>query len=180
MALVENHGLHIELWNRYETGVRRLCEYKLKSNPNDIEDVVSETFLILCKAIEDEVEIKNYGGWIYAVANNLIKQLYEKNNDEKEILVSFSESDEEFYDIKVGYDLEDKLISDEEIEELKEEIINSLSPSEKTIIRLFHEEKIKMKEIAEVLNISESAVKQKHYRTVRKIKKAVKELLGES
>ena len=178
MVSKEDHGLQIDLWKTYEACIRRLCEYKLKSSPDDIEDVVSETFLYLCEAIENEVKIENYGGWLCAVANNLIKQIYNKNTESKEILVNFRDGTEEYYNIKLGYDIDNELVSDEKIEEYRELIMNSLSTSEQIIMTMFYEEKRNLKEIGDVLGISENAAKQKHYRTVRKIKKIIKELLG--
>ena len=38
-----------EIWQEYESQLRKICKIKLQSHPNEIDDVMSEVSLALCK-----------------------------------------------------------------------------------------------------------------------------------
>ena len=40
------------LWNEYEPQLRKICRVKLRSCPDEVDDVMSEVSLALCKQIE--------------------------------------------------------------------------------------------------------------------------------
>lgn len=41
-----------EIWQEYESQLRKICKIKLQSHPNEIDDVMSEVSLALCKQIK--------------------------------------------------------------------------------------------------------------------------------
>lgn len=174
MLIDKNRELSNELWKEYEPNLRNLCNYKLSSYPNEVDDVISETYLALCSAIDKGVEIQNPKAWLYATVNNQIKLKYSEIDRKKRIYINLDSVEHKlFYNV----DFDEKQLNEETIKRLKDDILEELVDSEKTLLILIYDRKIKLKEIAKILNTTEAAVKQKHYRLKRKIKKLAKELL---
>jgi len=67
----EKQELCEKIWNECKDELTKLCRYKLQSCPDEIDDVVADTFFYLCKAIFGEEELFNYKAWMLAVTNNL-------------------------------------------------------------------------------------------------------------
>ncbi len=165
------------LWLRNEPKLRRLCTYKLSSHPDEVEDVLAETSLILWTAILNDKTIEYPDSWLYSVTNNLIKKKYSEINTDKERKVVFDEENLKFYSLSVGHDFENMLLTDETLEKIIKEIDSLLSCDERQLYEYVYEDKLKMKEIAVLLSSTESAVKQKNYRLTRKLRRLIKEFL---
>ena len=165
------------IWLRNESKLRKLCTYKLNSYPDEIEDILAEAALILWTAIFNEKTIEYPDSWLYSVTNNLIKKKYSEMNIEKERKTVFDEENADVYRLRIGYDFESSLLSDNLIENFIVELDFELDSTEKQLYEYIYEDKLKMKEIAVLLSTTESAVKQKNYRMTRKIKKLIKNYL---
>lgn len=172
--LTENKNMELSkvLWEEYEPNLRRICNYKLSSYPDEVDDVIGETYLALCNAIDKNVEIKNPKAWLYGTLNNLIKSKYTELDKKKKTYIRLESVEHElFYNV----DFDAKELSDDVINIIKDEIIDELSESEKSLLYLIYENKLKIKEISKILCTTESAIKQKHYRIKLKIKRIAKE-----
>ena len=157
-------------------GVKRLCEYKLRSCPDEIDDVMSEVYFAFVSAVYNKKIPDNPKAWLYGVANNIIKDKYSQiNKQEKHIDRKSPENLER--ELAVFPDLSDEMISDEAIEEMADKIISSLTEEERELLTAFHYENKSMKEIGAVMGKSESAVKQKHYRLCIKVRRLIKEAI---
>lgn len=161
-----------ELWEQCEPQIRKLCNVKLKEYPDEIEEIITDTFIALCDAVNNGKDFTNPSAWIYGTANNLIKQKFKQLKAYKQKHKTFSNTG---YELAYNIDFLDAMISDDNIEQMKAEIEDELSQSEKTLLDFIYNDKLKTKEIAGILNISESAVKQKRYRLVKKIKRMAKD-----
>ena len=60
------------LWNEYEPQLRKICRVKLRSCPDEVDDVMSEVSLALCKQIEKFGKPEKPKQWLYATFNNII------------------------------------------------------------------------------------------------------------
>lgn len=162
------------LWNECEPELRRLCKYKLSSCPSEIDDVIADAYLVLCNAVDKNVDIVNPKAWLFGTVNNLIKIKYAELNTKKKKHIRFESLEQDlFYNV----DFDDVKLPDETIEELMNDILDELSASERTLFIFIYDKKLKFKEIAMILNSTESAIKQKHYRLVRKIKRMARDEL---
>lgn len=160
-----------ELWNKVEPDLRKMCKVKLQSSPNDIDDVISEAFLALCKRISENGWPENPSAWLYGTVNNLIKLKHRKLQKEKEKVISITDKE---YEIPLDYDFTEQIEDNLMIEMLECDIEKQLSEQEKMLLRFIYIDKLKMKEIAKILHTTETAVKQKHYRLCRHICETVK------
>lgn len=160
------------LWEECEPNLRGICNYKLSSYPSEIDDVIGDTYLALCNAVSKGIEINNPKAWLYGTLNNTIKLKYAELNRKKKTLIRLERVEHElFYDV----DFDRRELSDEILDNIKDEIVEDLLESERTLLILVYEKKLKCKEIAEILDTTEAAIKQKHYRLKRKIKMLAKE-----
>lgn len=173
----KNQELCKALWLEHEPKLRKFCKHKMQSCPNEVDDVIADTFLSLWKAIDSDDLPKNPRAWLYTVAYNLIKQKYTEMNKLKARVISLDTLNEEVFELSVGFDIDEERIPDSLIEKLSYQIEDSLKPDEKQLLNLIYEEHLKMKEIAKILNITEQAVKQRNYRMNRKIKMMAKEYI---
>lgn len=170
----EYKNICTELWDEYEPNLRRLCRIKLQSHPDETDDVISELFLFLCKKVSESGPPENPKAWLYGTANNLINLKYRKIYKDKEIITSSSAKE---YELPYTNDFTDEITDNLLIEQLNNELEKELSEQEKALMKFIYKDGLKMKEIAEILKTSEAAVKQKHYRLCRKIRKTANKLL---
>ncbi|MGN1202591.1 MAG: RNA polymerase sigma factor, partial [Eubacterium sp.] len=163
-------------WKEYEPQVRRLCNHKLSRYPQEVDEIVSDTYLNLCITLNNGVHIDKPLAWLYSVANNLIKNKYTEINKQKENQISLSVYDNgTTFDIPYYFDYLDKIIGEKGIAKSYNEIIDELNDKEIKILELVYEDHLKYKEIAEMLGSTEFAVKQNVYRLNKKIRALVKE-----
>lgn len=162
-----------ELWNTYESAVRQLCIYKLRSCPDEADDVISEVFLALCKKVSKSGAPDKPREWLLGTAKNLINKSYHAVYSVREKETSLSELE---YVLPYEYDgIERKTdeISDKELIKMFE---NVLDEEENILMNNIYYGQKKLKDIAVMMNKTESAIKQKHYRTVNKLRKVLKNL----
>ncbi|MDQ7021226.1 MAG: RNA polymerase sigma factor [Candidatus Dojkabacteria bacterium] len=163
------------IYKEYIDDIYRFCYFKLSSK-EEAEDVSAEVFIRL--ANQDITEIRNVRAWLYTVARNLIINTYRKRKNNISIDGSFGEN-ESGDSFNIEEILADKENFEEELikEDLLEKIKNSLKELDDIsaeVITLRIWEEFKFKEISEIVNISEDAVKKKFYRGIDVIKVAIK------
>lgn len=89
MKLKNNKKAVNDLWHEFEPYIRKLCEYKLQSLPNHIDDCVQEVFLDLADALHKGKKIEYPKAWLTKVANNKIKDIYSQAKKDAEKIVPF-------------------------------------------------------------------------------------------
>ena len=169
----EIYRLYNSFWSEYEPKIRKLCEFKLQSDPDEIDDVVAQTFLHLWIEMTQKKVPSNVLGWLYTVAYNMIKQRYTASKKEKEILVPYDDK-LSVIQFAVGYDIDNERLRNETVYVWSDEITQGLSEEEQMLYRFIYEDKLSMKEVAGRMGITDDAAKQRNYRLVRKLKKTAK------
>jgi len=137
-----------------------------------VEDCLQEVFLIVIrKAKTDNIESHpNIKGWLYTIAKNVSKKFntsYMKNK-EHTINPELMQGEEDFSHQLI----EDITYNETNKEKLLSNMKNELSKSEREIFEL-RLKKLNNKEIAEILNKSESTVKSTYSRLKPKIMKII-------
>lgn len=148
----------------YCANLQRFCSIKLK-NAEQANDCVQECFLILYRHYMKNEDIKNPAGFLYKIADNLIKAQWRENKKAENIIPIDSLSDtvaakEDNYS-DIDYDL------------LANELLRTLSQSEKELYKLKYIENKSIKDIAEQLNISFDAVAKRLSRLRQKVKEHI-------
>lgn len=165
-----NSRAFTELYDRYSKPMlnyfyRMLWQDKLKA-----EDFMQELFTkIIQKPHLFNSKLK-FKTWIFSIANNMCKNEYRKqevrkgsNNDLHENIIGEDASDAVK---KVDQSLFNK--------RLKEEL-NLLSESHKQVFILRFKQGLSLKEIADVLDVSEGTVKSRVFYTLKKLSANLKE-----
>lgn len=147
--------------------VYRLCLSRLKRK-EDASDVTQEVFLFFQEKY-NELEDDYIKAWLYAVANNKIKEQFRAiAKREKELIFGTVFGSQTSTDIL--YEMEDNKITPEEIEEKKQGILSSLNEKELELFEMVYTKHMEYEELAKALDTSEHAVRSRVYRLRLKIK----------
>ncbi len=129
----------------------------------DIEEIISDVFFILWKNKEKLDINKSITNYLVGIIKNLVKEKYRN--------FKFSIKIEEYDNLVI----EDKKINNfleiNEQEEIIEKSLNCMNNEDIKIFTMFYYYGKKIKEIAKILNVSETKVKTKLHRIRNKIKK---------
>lgn len=155
-----------QIWREHEAYIRKFCEYKLQSQKDLIDDCVNDVFLSLLEALKNNKEIMYPKAWLTKVANNKITDIYRNKEKQVEREVALNEETvtETYCDT---YNFQN--VTDEQIEEIKETVLNELDETDRSLIENYYIKKMKVKEIASLYNLSESSVKVKLFRARKTI-----------
>lgn len=145
------------------------------SNISDINDIIQETYFSLYKALLKDNHIDNILNYVIGIADKKIKDYYRKSYRLKrttsEIITTNDIEDVDLLElIPSDFDLENIVFTKLEEERLMN-IINTKDPLIGKIFYLYFYFGYTIKEVAKTLNISESNVKSKIYRTIKECKK---------
>lgn len=144
------------------------------NNIDDINDILQETYIELLKKIRKNkiLKINNIDSFIFGISNNIIKRHFYKKK--KENIISFYSEKEESItiDIEDTFDLEQDFITRENVGKVWQYIDNKDLITTK-VFYLYFVLGLKIGEISQELNITESNVKNKIYRTLKKIKEYI-------
>lgn len=155
----------------YWADIYRLVYYRVSSQM-DAEDLTQEVFLKAYRNMAGLNEIKRFKAWLYSIAVNLVKDHYRRKNV-RAVVGDFGEEMEA--PAAVQAKLQDEGAEDQVAkQEFWAEVASfrdSLPPREQDVFTLRFMDGLNIREIAETLKRSESAVKTHLYRAVGKFKK---------
>ncbi|MDR2913834.1 MAG: sigma-70 family RNA polymerase sigma factor, partial [Tannerella sp.] len=133
-------------------------------NKEDCEEVVSEVYYIIWKQRETLLDIENFKSWLYIVCRNeafhYIKQ--------KEKYDSLS-IDDLHVNLLIDTSSVDGKLIEEEMLEIYNAAVAELPERCKLIFLMVREERLKYKEIAGILSISEGTIEQQMNIAIKKI-----------
>jgi len=153
-----------ELYNAYSGAMYNIC-LRMTGQPADAEDILQEAFMQVFKNIERLENAVAVTAWIKRiVVNHCLSHLRKKK-------VYFEEVD--------NVDIEEESVVDEEnfawtVAAIKE-AIHVLPHGYRTVLNLYIFEQYSHKEIATMLDISESTVKTQYMRAKDKVRQIIKQ-----
>ena len=158
------------LYNRYYTPIFKFL-IKRTADSNLSAELCSQVFLKAMKQVQSyEFRGVPFSSWLFRIASNELGQYYRKTN--KKRVVSIEE--EYFPEISVEANL--NLDGNDDYEDLKTALIDTLDELKENdlkIIEMRFFEKRPFKEIAQILDITESNAKMKTYRILERMKKKI-------
>jgi RNA polymerase sigma-70 factor (ECF subfamily) len=155
-----------ELVNRYEKKIYRLG-MNLTGNSEDAEEVLQEAFLKAFVHLADFREDSRFYTWLVRIAVNEGLMKLRKRRSDKSVPIEDSVDEEgevmprEFADWKPN---PEEQYAQAEIEEILRNAAQSLSPGFRTVFLLRDVDRLSTQETADVLGISEGAVKARLFR----------------
>lgn len=162
-----------KLWREYEPYIRKLCNYKLNSHKECIDDCVQDVFAALVEAIHKGIKIEYPKTWLTTVANNMIKDIYKQTNRDDDKRLPF---DEKHIDVRLQDSIDYEDLSEQDIEKYLSQIIDYLTEYERKLFQDFYLNHRKQSELAKELGITENLVQQQVFRLKRKIIKFINQL----
>ncbi len=149
------------------------------SNLDYVEDIVQDTFGEFYKLLERKGHkyIKNREALIFRIAKFKVYKYYSlKERLKRNISLTKEDGDGAEYDIiqAEAYEVEDRLVNQCLLDEIWS-IIKSMPIAVQKVFVLHYYFDKTIKEVAQELNLGESDVKHKLYRTIAKIRKIYKE-----
>ena len=80
--------------------------------------------------------------------------------------------------ISVNDDTPDKYVEEQELKKILSDIISKLNERERLVITLYYYEELSMKEIGEILGLTESRISQIHTKTMKKIRGMIEKYIS--
>jgi len=158
--------VYSEVYNKYFPKLYKYTLYRV-GDINTAEDLVSEVFeKMLVKFNTYNPGKGKFSTWLFTIANNVIINYFRKNNRYTE--------PSDFEKVEAKYRLED-LIIDRELKELLLKAIMYLDDRQRNIIALKFGACLTNRQIARVMNITDSNVGTILYRSLKKLKDILKE-----
>lgn len=159
-----------ELIALHHNEIYRLVFFRTRSRM-DSEDLTQEIFFSAFRYLPQLKESDRFRPWLYRIAVNRVRDFHRK----RKFLAFFGFSDERAEvdpaDIETHADpgALDKVLKNEFWHHVKE-LSKRFSPMEREVFSLRFNEHLNLREIAQVLKKSESAVKTHLYRAIKKFK----------
>ncbi|HEV2247558.1 MAG TPA: sigma-70 family RNA polymerase sigma factor [Terriglobia bacterium] len=168
-----------DLVNRYEKKIYRLG-LNLTGNPEDAEDMLQETFLKAFEHLSDFREDSRFYTWIVRIAINQGLMKLRKRRGSREVQIEDGENDDgeiiprDFADWRPNPEQE---LQRTELEGILQNAARSLPMTFRTVFFLRDVEGLSTEETAELLNLSEGAVKARLFRARLRLREELSKIL---
>lgn len=156
-----------ELYDKTYLPIYRFVSYFFR-NPMDCEDVVAETFYNIWYNSARVYNAKNIRAYLYSIARYEVYRQLRENKQKQNISI-----DEMQIDIASRIKNADELLIENETLHLLTEAINSLPERCKLVYLLVREERLKYREVANMLSITEGTVKQQMHTATTRIREYI-------
>lgn len=148
------------LYSKYTPYLKKICLYKLRDYPDEIDDCMQETFEALLVAKENGEVINNPKSWLSVVLNNIIIDFIRTKHadrEKNERYIAINSPTVPFYDIIDELD-------EEQIRLYKQQIIEKLEPDERELLYDKFTLDKSITQLAEEHNTTENNIYQKLFR----------------
>lgn len=146
-------------------------------NPSEVEDCVQEIYLLLYRKIQYyNPHQGSFSSWFNALVRNRIYDYGRKLAGNREVLPETSQ--QYFKDItdRNVYINPEAKIEYAEREQILDEILDDIGEGQRLCIQMYYNDGLKIKEIAQILNISEGTVKSRIHNGLKKLNTKVDEM----
>lgn len=157
--------------SKYDTRIMSLS-LQIAQNKEDAEDIYQETFVKVYKNISKFRFESDIYTWMYRIAVNTA---YNYKRKHSKMTVVEPREDEH-------YDILDWMYDPHSNEENREELLTAINQSllglshqQRTVFILKHLQQLKIKDIANILDLSEGTVKKYLFRAMEKLRVSLKE-----
>jgi len=164
-----------ELVYRYDRNVLSIT-IKYASNEDDAKDLYQEVFIRVYRGIKNFKFQSEFSTWLFRITTNVC--LTYKSRSKEHLRVSIDKNfDDEENEISTSKELvydgssPEEISSGENLGEIVNAAVESLSPKQKMTFVLKHYEGYKIREIAEMLNCKEGTVKKYLFDATKNLRK---------
>ncbi len=141
---------------------------KIVISHDDADDVLQNTFIKIFRGIDNFKQESQLFSWMYRIATNEAISFINKRAKEKNVDISD-------YNQQLTSNLNsDSLFNGNEIEILLQKAIKLLPTKQQLVFNMKYFDNLKYKQIAEILETSEGALKASYFHAVKKIEEFIK------
>ena len=160
----------------YSPKIIRLA-YRLVGNREEAEDLAQEAFLRLYRALPSFRGDSTLGTWLYRAVSRLAIDFLRRESIRRKIFFfrRYEEEDPGESVADSGASPRDTLLAAERQRRLQQALLQ-LSPQQRTVFVLRHDEELPLKEIAALLDLREGTVKTHLHRAVTMLRRELKDL----
>ncbi len=159
-----------KIYEKTYNGVLKFAVVKC-NNIEDINDIIQDTYLELLKIVKKKkiLEIENINNYIFGIENNIVKRhFYKKKKDN--VVLFYNDENNLNKNLEDNFDLEANIINKNNVEKVwdylrKKDLVTT------KVFYLYFALGLKIPEISKELEIGESNIKSRIYRTLKEIKK---------
>ncbi|MBN1445773.1 MAG: sigma-70 family RNA polymerase sigma factor [Candidatus Omnitrophica bacterium] len=156
--------------------------FRLLRNKEDAADIMQETYMAAYENLPKFKGNSSFSTWLYRIATNfaLMKMRREKN---KKVSVSeLQETSGNLYDKALPDWSESPVdhLKNQELKEILDKAINSLPPKYRSVFVLHDIEGLGIAEVADILSLSEPAVKTRSHRSRMYLREKLSEYFRQS
>jgi len=162
-----DHTLYKVIYKRYSGKVYHKCLAMLKSS-DEAMDATQDIFIKLYTKIAEFEERAQLSTWIYRVTYNYCIDLLRKRKKEDKLFSPETEIPD------VEDEIEDAEILQIEVKKLKV-VLNKIPEGDKAVLMMKYQDDMSIKEIAAILDKTESSIKMKLKRAKHKTQRVFKE-----
>ncbi|UMZ74805.1 RNA polymerase sigma factor [Natranaerofaba carboxydovora] len=152
-------SFYSEIVNRYSKGILTLTKRMVK-NSQDAEDLAQESFIKAYQKLDTFDAKYKFSTWIYKIATNTCLDYLKKKKD---ILLKDDDSMQKLESTNGSEGPEENLIQKEQLNYM-EKAIKKLPHEFRAVVVLYHINGFNYKEIAEILDINQSKVKNRLFK----------------
>ena len=157
-----------QIYRHWLTPVFRYSFFHL-GNSSDAEDLTSQVFLAVYQALPRYRNSGHFAGWLFSIAHNQALEYIRKRAREVDLEAARS--------IPAGIDIPEEVITRQEIQHLREQILK-LRPEEQELIRLRYVAELSFADMSIVLKRREDAVKKSLYRLQARLQSLLEDYHG--
>jgi len=141
---------------------------KIVVSHDDADDVLQNTFIKVFRGIDNFKQESQLFSWMYRIATNESISFINKRAKEKNVDIS------DYHQQLTSNLSSDSLFSGDEIELILQKAIKTLPTKQQLVFNMKYFDNLKYKQIAEILDTSEGALKASYFHAVRKVEEFVK------
>lgn len=141
--------------------------YRLLRNKEDAADVMQETYMTAYEHLPRFKGNSSFSTWLYRIATNFALMKMRKEKGRKVPLARLKETEDSVYETEFP-DWSDSPVDhlkNQELKEILDKEINALPPKYRSVFVLHDIEGLSIAEVAEILSLSEAAVKTRSHRS---------------
>jgi RNA polymerase sigma-70 factor (ECF subfamily) len=160
-----------EIVAKYDSRIMTLS-LQIAQNKEDAEDIYQETFLKVYKNISKFRFESDIYTWMYRIAVNTA---YNYKRKHSKIKVAETKEDTDYDILDWVYDPQGNDENREELLTVINKSLLQLSHQQRTVFILKHLQQLKIKDIANILDLSEGTIKKYLFRAMEKLRVCLKE-----
>jgi len=159
-----------EFVERYKKQIYFLA-LDLTGNHYDAEDLSQDVFLKAFNAVKKFRGDSKLSSWLHRITVNTY--LDERRKKSFRIMKINEPMDQNFHELAITDSTPQTDLERKRLQQEIDQALNSLSPQQKSVFVLRHYKDLKLREIADVLQLSEGTVKSVLFRAIRKLQEAL-------